>query len=115
MNGLVSAAQRVESNLKTLAHRRARAVRDAVQRRVRVDTGKMRDAVVIVDNSANREFRVEPADIPGRNPMVPVWHEFGTSKMAARPAYGPAIDESRTAFLTEVDAMVTQEAEEALR
>lgn len=115
MSGIVTAAERVEVRLKTIAHRRARAVREAIQRRVRVNTGAMRDGVVIVDDSAHHQFRVEPQDIPGRNPMVPVWHEYGTAKMPARPAYGPAIDESRPVFLAEVEALVVEEAEGALR
>jgi HK97 gp10 family phage protein len=115
MNGIVTAAERVEVRLKPLAHRRAMAVRAAAQARVRVATGATREHIIVVDDSSNRQFRVEVQDVPGRNPMVPVWIEFGTSKVPARPFLGPAVDESRTAFLADVEALTIEEAEAALQ
>lgn len=115
MNGIVTAAERVEVRLKALAHKRAMVVRASAQARVRVATGATKEHIIVVDDSANRQFRVEVQDVPGRNPLVPVWIEFGTSKMPARPFLGPAVDESRTAFLTEVEAIATEEVEAALR
>lgn len=114
MNSLLSAAERGEVELKALAHRRARAVHAGVARRMPqkgdtpTATGKMRAALHIVDDSARKRFRVEVADIPGRDPMVPVYYEYGTVGMSAHPAFRPAVDENRDGYLEDAERTITR-------
>lgn len=110
LNGLVSAAEHIEVELKALAHRRARAVHAVAQRRLPEAgqgkaTGKTRAALHVVDDSAHKRFRVEVADIPGRDPMVPVYLEFGTVGMSARPFLRPAVDENREGYVREAEQL----------
>ena len=115
LTGLVSATARVEGELKTIAHRRARAVQLAAQSKVRVRTGLTRESIVVVDDSANKQFIVEVRDMTGRMPMLPVWIEFGTRNMPARPFMGPALFESRDAYVKEAEALVAKIDAEAQR
>lgn len=115
MSGLVSAAQRVEGQLKTLAHRRARAVQASAQNRAPVRTGLLRNSIVVIDQSAQRQFVVTVVDMTYRMPMLPVWIEFGTHDMPARPFLGPALEESRAAYLAEADELAATALQEALR
>jgi hypothetical protein len=69
-------------------------VRDLVRRRAR---GRLAAAVTIEEDRNAGEVRVGfPDRLPGGlNPMVPVWHEFGTFKMPANPALGRATEITR--------------------
>jgi HK97 gp10 family phage protein len=103
---MVGGAERLERELKQLAHRRALTVAEKARERVRVRTGKTKAHIRVVENSAQHAFTVAVEDVEGRNPMVPVWIEFGTSKMAAQPFLGPAIDSSRGEFEREAAALL---------
>lgn len=109
-SGVISAAERVEVGLKALAHRRAIAVHAAAQRRLPQAgegkaTGKTRAALHVVDDSSHKRFRVEVGDIPGRDPMVPVYLEFGTVGMNAKPFLRPASDENRAGYVREAERL----------
>ena len=118
--GVAAAAENVESDIKAVAHRRAQAVHASAQRRLPTAgstptaTGKMRAALMIVDDSAHKQFRVEVGDIPGRDPMVPVYHEFGTVGTFAQPFLRPAMDENRAGYLAEVEAAISRRIKGAL-
>lgn len=89
---------RLEAELRTVASNTAARMRTGIQGRVRVRSGRFRASIVIVEDADQKRFRVEAADVAGRNPMVPVWQEFGTRKMGAQPAFGPAADAERAAY-----------------
>lgn len=118
--GLISAAERSEAELKALAHRRARAVHQSAQARLpqageRHATGKTRAALQVVDDSGRKQYRVEVGDIPGRDPMVPVYIEFGTVGTPAQPFLRPALDENRDEYTREAEQLITDLTEKALR
>lgn len=112
LKGVERAAVDVEADLKAAASRRAKAVHAVAHDRLpakgetKYATGVMRDHLVIVDDSAHQQFRVEVSDIPGRDPMVPVYHEFGTVGTAARPFLRPAVDENRDSYIRDAEAAV---------
>ncbi len=105
-NGFLSEAERIEVDLKALAQRRAHAVLAGAQQRVPTATGKTRAALHVVDDSAKKQFRVEVADIPGRDPMVPVYLELGTVGMSARPFLRPSVDENRDGYTHEATELI---------
>ncbi len=110
-NGFLSEAERIEVDLKALAQRRASAVHSAAQNRLprpgeKYATGKTRAALHIVDDSAKKQFRVEVGDIPGRDPMVAVYIEFGTVGTAARPYLRPSVDENRDGYTHEATELI---------
>ena len=109
--GVDRAATRIEAELRAVAQRTAGRVKSGVVARMREATGKMKASVHVVEEADKRQFRVEAADVPGRNPMVPVWHEFGTSKMPAQPAFGPALEEVRADYAREGEAACAKAAE----
>jgi len=90
------AGARLEAALRQTARTTAGKIRTGAQARVRVGTGQTKAAIRIVEGHG--QVRVEVADVPGRHPMVPVWLEFGTSKMPAQPFMGPALDAERAAY-----------------
>jgi HK97 gp10 family phage protein len=119
LRGLERAAINVEADLKAAAGRRARAVQAAAQSRLPrkgdtpYATGMMREHVVVVEDEARRQFRVEVEDIPGRDPLVPVYHEFGTVGTAAKPFLRPAVDENRDSYIADAERAVAQRLSEA--
>lgn len=109
-----------ERALKAVARRRAQAVRAAAAQRLpgRGDTphatGATRAALQVIEDTPRREYRVEVGPIPGRDPMVPVYIEFGTVGTPARPFLRPAVDENVDAYLRDIDATVTSVMEKAI-
>lgn len=90
---------RVEAALREVAATSAGRVQRSAKARVpKGPERKTEQAIVVVEEAEKRQFRVQVNDVPGRNPMVPVWLEFGTSKMGARPFMGPALDEIRSTY-----------------
>jgi hypothetical protein len=100
----VRVASRLEAELRAVASRTAKRMQGGMQARVRVRSGLTREHIVIVEDPANRQVRVEVADVPGRHPMLPVWIEYGTKRMPARPFAGPAADAERATYLAEGEA-----------
>lgn len=92
------AASRLEAELRALAQRTSARVQRGAQARVRVRTGKMQQHIRVYEDPDKRQFRIQVDDVAGRNPMVPVWHEFGTKHMSAQPAMGPALEEVRAEY-----------------
>lgn len=108
------AAVNVEGDIKAAAARRAAAVHAVAYERLPgpgetpYATGVTRDHLVIVEDDAHKQFRVEVSDIPGRDPRVPAYHEFGTVGSAARPFLRPAVDENRDAYFKDAEQVVEQ-------
>lgn len=119
LSDLERAAVNVESDLKAAAERRAHAVKAGAQSRLpskgdtTYATGTMKAHVVVVDDSAHKQFRVEVEDVAGRDPLVPVYHEFGTVGTAAKPFLRPAVDENRDSYIKDAEAAVAQRWSEA--
>lgn len=88
-------ASRLETELRALAQRTSARVQRVAQARVRVRTRQTQQHIRVYEDSDKRQFRIQVDDVAGRNPMVPVWLEFGTSKLGAQPFMGPALEEVR--------------------
>lgn len=95
---------RLEAELRAVAARTARRMQGGAQLRVRVRSRKTHDAIKVREEPDKRRFLVEVEDVPGRNPMVPVWLEYGTAKMGAHPFMGPAADAERATYAAEGEA-----------
>ena len=95
---------RLEAELREVAARTARRMQGGAQLRVRVRSRKTHDAIKVREEREKRRYLVEVEDVPGRNPMVPVWLEYGTSKMSAHPFMGPAADAERATYAAEGEA-----------
>lgn len=120
LRGLERAAVNVEADLKAVAKRHADEIQSGVERLLpnKGDTpwatGQERRHVVVVDDSAHRQFRVEISDIPGREPLADEYHEFGTKDTRAYPAFRPAADEHRASYIKDAEAIVAKRMSEAV-
>lgn len=101
LQGATRVASRLEAELRALAQRTATRVQVGAQARMRFRTGQMRQHVRVYEDAEKRQFRIQVDDVAGRNPMVPVWHEFGTNNMPAQPSMGPALEEVRSDYARE--------------
>jgi HK97 gp10 family phage protein len=104
---------RLEAELRTVARNTAGRMKTGAQARVRVRTGQTKTRIVVVEQADKKQFSVEVEDIPGRNPMVPVWIEFGTRKMPAQPFMGPAADAERDQYRADGEAACARVLEQA--
>ncbi len=91
-----------------VAERTAQRVADGVRSRVRVAAqARLRAAVRVIPDQAKRQvsvgFDADALQAAGLNPMVPVWHEFGTEKKTANPALGNALAEARPQYLADLE------------
>lgn len=70
----------------------------------------LRDTYKIVPDDANKQFKVEVGGTV--LPMLPVWLEFGTAHMTARPFLRPAADaeeqQYKQAMINAAEAIVTK-------
>lgn len=83
------------------------------------------DAITIVDDPANKQVLVVsfPPDAEGRyrgrlvqQPAnVPIWNEYGTQTMTARPYMRPASDAEEDRYAHDGDAAIATAVEEVLK
>lgn len=73
----------------------AEAVRDQTKTTVRVNTGNLRDSVDIHYANAGLSAKVGWKD---RSDWYATAHEFGTQRITAQPALGPALEAERARF-----------------
>jgi hypothetical protein len=105
-------AKAIVDRTRAVASRTAARVADGIRSRVRYKTGvHLRHNVVIQEDAAGRRFLVGFRDITaddatGRNPMIPVWHEFGTRKLAANPAVGNSYEAERPHYEAEMRQVI---------
>jgi hypothetical protein len=105
-------AAAIRARARTAAQQTAARVAARVRSHVRVASGQLRDAVTVEEHAAEQTFAVGFKDVAGRNPMVPVWHEFGTKDMAANPALGDALAAERGRYLAEMRAAIDSALQE---
>lgn len=124
----------VTGALRAVSMRTAIRVRETAQRRVPVMTGYTRDNIHITEEADQKQFTVNAGtDRPrvglalhrnkrtGRTHtqavtlnMLPVWLEYGTIKMRARPFMQPAADEANPHYVRESEAAVAHAANRTL-
>lgn len=106
------AAVEVERRTRAVAQRSAGRVADGIRARVRYKTGvNLRNNVVVQEDASTRQFLagfrdVTADDATGRNPMIPVWHEFGTRHLTANPAVGNSYEAERPRYESEMRSAI---------
>lgn len=113
----------VQTAMRSVAHRTAQKVQALAQRRVPVATGYTKDNIHITEEADRNQFTVDAGtDRPrvglalhrstrtGRTHtqkvtlnMLPVWLEYGTVKMSARPFMRPAAEESDAGYKRDME------------
>lgn len=63
-----------------------------LRERLKTDRHALIDALVIEENAANHEFRVISKSPSGQSANLPIWIEYGTVKMGARPYMHPSAE-----------------------
>lgn len=85
----------VEAKLRAVARDSAYRVQAGARARLRQQTrgtGATAAAIEVKEAPAARAFLVTAGHPIGRHPILPIFLEYGTKKMAARPFMGPALD-----------------------
>lgn len=104
-------ANAMEQRARHVAHMTAQRVGAGIRARVRFATGQhLRNNVTVVEDTGGRQFAVGFRDATAGasgHPMMPVWHEFGTEKMAANPAVGDSVAAERSAYETQMRAALS--------
>lgn len=77
-------------------------------------TGRTGDSLAIVEDAAGKAFRVEPTPVPRRPANLPLWLEYGTWKMGARPFLGPALQAESAQYIRACTAIVDRYGRSAL-
>jgi HK97 gp10 family phage protein len=100
----------VEAAMMKVAKDTAERIAARARQLVTVATGRTRESIRVVEDLEKHEYRVEvgptkerPADkdYPAN---VPLWIEFGTRYVAARPFMRPALDEQRDRYRRDLEA-----------
>lgn len=109
----------VQAALRQVAEDTANRAKETARIKVPHDTYVTRDSIAVVPEPENRQFRVEVGTAPhnrdGRTaflPNLPLWLEYGTSKMEARPFLRPAMDAERERYIRDMAAAVTDVVED---
>lgn len=132
--GIAQLPTRVTAALRAVAWRTSRRVYEGARSRVAVDTGYTRDNISVTEDAANQQFIVSAGtDRPrvrfslhrmtrsGRIHtqkvtlnMLPIWLEYGTRKMTARPFMRPAAEAESETYKREMEHAAIEAAREAL-
>ena len=122
------------AKLRALAEETALRVRDdakAILRSKTHGTGKTADAIVVEEDAANQAFLVKSPGVPhqrlslhrmkrsGRmhtqkvtQNNLPIWLEYGTVDMTARPYMRPAADRAQARYRRDMEAASAEAAAE---
>lgn len=117
-----------EAALRTVARDSALRIAAGMRRRLPAEgstidaTGITRASVVVTPNVEERLYRAEVGPAPphlrhGRSaflPNLPVWLEFGTKNMTARPFLRPSVDEEDATYRANARRAAEKVAEELL-
>ncbi|MFF7365817.1 HK97-gp10 family putative phage morphogenesis protein [Streptomyces sp. NPDC008125] len=110
VQGLDALRDRLEElapTLRAACHRAlvqsAEAIRDDTARAVRVDTGNLRDSVKVRTRNSELVAEIGWWDRDDRYASI---HEFGTRRIPARPALGPATEAERARIGARIQAEV---------
>lgn len=86
--------------LRGVAWQSSRRIKADAQRRLRAQThgtGKTADAIVVIEEEAKKQFVIASQGDAGDAANLPLWLEYGTVKMTAKPYMRPsALAESPT-------------------
>ncbi len=77
-------------------------------------SGKTADAIRVLDESAEKQFVVNSPGDPDRPANLPIWLEYGTRFMLARPHMRPAADAESTRYKANMAAAAEAAVSKAL-
>jgi HK97 gp10 family phage protein len=100
--------------LRGAAHLIAVRIRDGAKQRLLAQThgtGRTANAIAVVEDAEQQQFRVESKAVRPAPANLPIWLEYGTSKMAARPYMRPAAEAQRDDYQRAAERAVTRAAE----
>ena len=80
------------------------------QRKELIASG-LAEAMIVKEDLANKMFVVESHPPKGRPAMVPIWLEYGTVKMPARPYIGPAAKAEEATYVKAMESAALDEAQ----
>ena len=79
--------------LRGVAWQSSRRIQEDAKRRLRAQThgtGKTADAIVVIEEAEEQQFVIASQGDAGDAANLPLWLEFGTVKMSARPYMRPS-------------------------
>jgi hypothetical protein len=91
----------VSSALRGVAHLTANRIRDGARHRLLAQThgtGRTAAAIAVHEDSEKKLFRVESKAVRPAPANLPIWLEYSTRYMAARPYMRPAAEAQRDAY-----------------
>ena len=103
---------------KRVAHTWAGRVKADAQRRLLEQTkgeGNTAAALEVIEDAPNKQYIVAYGLIRNRPANLPLWLEYGTVKMLARPHMRPSAEAAREGYRREMDAVAQQVARDAFR
>lgn len=104
-DGLEELPDEIKAALRRAVREAAEAMRDDVQATVRKDTGNLHDSVAIRYSDEDLRAEIGWRD---RNDRYATYHEFGTSRIPARPALGPAAAAERQRIVGRIRELIRQ-------
>jgi HK97 gp10 family phage protein len=115
--------QTVQDALQRVAAATAARVLTRAQALVPFDSGITHDSIQIVPQPEEQQYRVEVGAAPahrrkGRTaflPNLPIWLEYGTRTMRARPFMRPAFDAEHDRYIRDMEQAALGALGEALR
>lgn len=87
---------RIEVAVNRTVNRAAEAIAEDVRRYAPVDTGAMRAGVSSTPAVGGRAYVTVSRNVPGEDPLIPVYVEYGTRHMDAQPFMRPAAYQKRS-------------------
>jgi HK97 gp10 family phage protein len=72
------------------------------------------DAITVADDAEHHQVQVRSAPPPGQDRMLPMFVEYGTVKMSARPYMRPAADGVAAQYFFDVDKASTAVVRKAI-
>jgi hypothetical protein len=77
-------------------------------------TGRTADAIRVLDESKDKQFVVNSPGDPSKPANLPIWLEYGTRFMTAKPHMRPAADAESSRYTTAMTATAEQIATKVL-
>ena len=98
----------------TTAKRVQAAGKATLASRLKTSRHALLDAITVADDAEHNQVQVRSAPPPGQDRMLPMFVEYGTVKMPARPYMRPAADGVVAQYSLDVDRASTELVRKAL-
>lgn len=107
----------LERDLRSQAYVTAERIKRTAQAILRSKThgtGKTAAAIVVIEEKEHQQFVVESDGDESDPANLPIWLEFGTVNMQARPYMRPARDQHEAAYLADQERVFNAHAEKGI-